>query len=147
MRNPSLPNWLVVSTLGAVVVGTLAMSKHADPGNDKDCWDDASCAATKAGYVVLDPGVKPYDTCIAAAKAPGASGYATEVCEPLGDTWVERDMDEYVFTGPMQWTNPGGSRVGVPGLAEDIADRCADTPDALLDCVGAIIGERTEHQS
>lgn len=119
----------------AVVVGSLAVL----------------AAVAVAGNLYTRPqhkaAVKPasaYQTCLGAARTPGPSGFATEVCEPLMPGYVEPDHTDYVFTGPMTWTKQG-AEVKVPGLAEDVADRCADEPGELLDCVAAILGERAEH--
>lgn len=58
-KDGKTPSWLIVAVLGVTVSGTLAMSKAADEPEaaavETDCWDDASCAATKAGSRVYDP--------------------------------------------------------------------------------------------
>lgn len=115
------PNALIVGGLLGVVGMTLALyvvvdrTEPARPAvTGVDCWDEPSCAATAAGYVVLDPQVAP-------------------------------DLADYVYVGPMSWEEQGAT-VSVPGLVEDIADGCADQPDDLLDCVGAVVGQRMEHR-
>lgn len=78
----------VVAT--AAVAGNVATRPEHKPAvtADVDCWDDASCAATKVGYVVLDPRADAYRTCLRAANTPGPAGFATEVCEPLCATFT-----------------------------------------------------------
>lgn len=167
-RLPDLPDrppaWLTAAVLGIVATGTIAVSVVTDDASrlaaasdDEYGWDcrvqgNRVCGSAVTGqqpgtYAAPDGGtyavvlVPPYDACLAAAGVSGPSGFDKGVCEPL----APEQEGEYVYTGPMSWEYQGAI-VSVPGLAEDIADGCADQPGALLDCVGAVIGQRMEHR-
>ncbi len=135
----------------AVAVLAVALSAASDtPGPpvasaaDSDCWDDASCAATAAGYVVLDPRTAPegagrHEWCLMAADDPYA-GFPAGVCEPLSPF---HEPGQHVYTGRFSYTYQDAT-VEVPPLEVSVADSCADADD-LGDCVRALIEERREH--